>query len=220
MMDWSKIANGSDGLELFTRDGEYLVNVDGKELMSSYCHVSEDALAVISRRCTTKAMPEILIGGLGLGFTLAAFIKEFGDEAELTIVEKSPDIIQWYNSYTKRNSLGDLDDSRVNFICSDISQYNPDKLFDIIALDVDNGPEAICGVQNESLYDRPGLKRIHNQLSPGGTLLLWSAFDSDSYVEDARHSGFEVTTEVVDIPEAGWTHYIFICKATSTEASR
>ncbi len=211
-MEWAKIASGSEGLELFTRNGEYLVNVDGKELMSSYCHVSEDALAIVSRRCTKLARPEILIGGLGLGFTLAAFIKEFGSEADLTIVEKSPDIIDWYKKYTNRNSLGDLDDSKVHFICSDISKYNPEKLFDIIALDVDNGPEAICGVHNETLYDRPGLERIFNQLNPEGTLLLWSAFDSASYVEDARLSGFQVTTEVVDIPEEGWTHYIFICR--------
>ncbi len=214
-MEWAKVASGSEGLELFTREGEYLVNVDGKELMSSYCHVSEDALATISRRCTNRIRPEILIGGLGLGFTLAAFIKEFGNDAEISIVEKSPDIIHWYNTYTKRNSLGDLDDSQIHFICADISQYNPEKLFDIIALDVDNGPEAICGVKNETLYDRAGLVRIYNQLSPEGTLLLWSAFDSESYVEDAKQSGFLVTTEIVDIPGAGWTHYIFICKKPS-----
>lgn len=212
MMEWAKVASGSDGLELFTREGEYLVNVDGKELMSSYCHISEDALALVSRRCTNLLRPEILIGGLGLGFTLAAYIKEFGEEAHLTIVEKSPDIIQWYTKYTNRNSLGDLDDSKVIFICSDISKYNPEKRFDIIALDVDNGPEAICGVHNGTLYDRPGLIRLYDQLNPGGTLLLWSAFESDAYVEDARESGFQVTIEVVDIPEEGWIHYIFVCK--------
>lgn len=211
-MEWNKIASGSEGLELFTREGEFLVNVDGKELMSSYCHVSEDALATVSRKCTNLPMPKILIGGLGLGFTLAAFLKEFGDGAELSVVEKSPDIIHWFKTYTKRNSVGDLDDSRVNYICSDVSKYNPEKGFDIIALDVDNGPEAICGEHNETLYNRQGLKRIYNQLNPQGTLLLWSAFDSETYVEDARQSGFHVTTEVVDIPEAGWTHYIFICK--------
>jgi spermidine synthase len=211
-MEWNKIASGGEGLELFTREGEFLVNVDGKELMSSYCHVSEDALATVSRRCTNLPKPQIMIGGLGLGFTLAAFIKEFGDNAELSIVEKSPDIIHWFNTYTKRNSLGDMDDSKVNYICSDISKYNPEKRFDVIALDVDNGPEAICGEHNETLYDRQGLRRLHDQLNPEGTLLLWSAFDSETYVEDAKQSGFHVTTEVVEIPEAGWTHYIFICK--------
>ncbi len=211
-MEWAKIASGSEGLELFTREGEYLVNVDGKELMSSVCHVSEDALATVSRRCTTVARPEIMIGGLGLGFTLAAYIKEFGDSAELSVVEKSPDIIHWFKTYTNRNSLGDLDDSKVHYICNDISKYNPEKKFDIIALDVDNGPEAICGEHNKTLYDRPGLARIMNQLNPQGTLLLWSSFDSESYVEDARHAGFTVTTEVVDIPNEGWTHFIFICK--------
>lgn len=211
-MEWTKIASGSEGLELFTKEGEFLVNVDGKELMSSYCHVSEDALATVSRRCTTLPKPEIMIGGLGLGFTLAAYIKEFGDNAVLTVVEKSPDIIHWFKTYTNRNSLADLDDSSVNYVCADISKYNPEKRFDIIALDVDNGPEAICGEHNETLYNRDGLKRIFNQLNPEGTLLLWSAFDSESYVEDAKQSGFKVTTEVVDIPEAGWTHYIFICK--------
>jgi spermidine synthase len=212
MMDWAKVANGEEGLELFTKDGEYLVNVDGKELMSSVCHVSEDALATVARRCIKAPRPEILIGGLGLGFTLAAYIKEFGDEAELSIVEKSADIIHWYNAYTKRNSLGDLDDSKVNFICGDISKYNPDKRFDIIALDVDNGPEAICGAHNETLYDRVGLKRLYHQLNPEGSLLLWSAFDSESYVDDARQSGFDVSTEIVNIPETGWTHYIFVCR--------
>jgi spermidine synthase len=211
-MEWAKVATGSEGLELFTREGMYLVNVDGKELMSSYCYVSEEALATVSRRCTNVPKPEILIGGLGLGFTLAAYIKEFGDNAILSIVEKSPDIIHWFNTYTKRNSLGDLDDSKVIYINADISKYNPEKRFDIIALDVDNGPEAICGAHNQTLYDRPGLKRLFNQLNPEGTLLLWSAFDSETYVEDAKQSGFQVTTEVVDIPEAGWTHYIFICK--------
>jgi spermidine synthase len=211
-MEWNKIASGGEGLELFTREGEFLVNVDGKELMSSYCHVSEDALATVSRRCTNLPKPQIMIGGLGLGFTLAAFIKEFGDNAELSIVEKSPDIIHWFNTYTKRNSLGDMDDSKVNYICSDISKYNPEKRFDVIALDVDNGPEAICGEHNETLYDRQGLRRLHDQLNPEGTLLLWSAFDSETYVEDAKQSGFHVTTEVVEIPETGWTHYIFICK--------
>lgn len=212
MMAWAKIASGSDGLELFTREGEYLVNVDGKELMSSYCHVSEDALATVSRDCSSLTHPEILIGGLGLGFTLAAYIKEFGNYTGLTIVEKSPDIIHWFNTYTKRRSLGETDDSKVTFICNDISKYNPEKKFDIIALDVDNGPEAICGDHNHTLYDLPGLKRLFNQLNPAGTLLLWSAFDSDSYVEDAKLAGFQVSTQKVDIPEEGWTHYIFICK--------
>lgn len=212
-MEWIKIASGNEGLELFTREGEYLVNVDGKELMSSYCHVSEDALATVSRKCTTHLnKPKILIGGLGLGFTLAAYIKEFGDEAELSIVEKSSDIIHWFKTYTKRNSIGDLDDTKVNYICSDISKYDPETSFDIIALDVDNGPEAICGVHNQTLYDKPGLRRIFNQLNPQGSLLLWSAFDSETYVEDAKQSGFQVTTEIVNIPETGWTHYIFICR--------
>ncbi len=210
-MEWAKIASTSDGLELFTRDGEYLVAVDGKELMSSYCHVSEDTLATVSRRCTNLPRPKILLGGLGLGFTLAAYLKEFGPDADVTMIEKSSDILDWYRRYTKRNSLGDLDDSKVRFICKDISQYNPDERFDIIALDVDNGPEAICGIDNQTLYDRPGLKRIFDQLTPNGTFLLWSAFDSDSFVADAKSSGFQVTTEKVDIPGEGWTHYIFIC---------
>ena len=211
-MEWVKIASGSEGLELFTRDGEYLVNVDGKELMCSYCHVSEDALATVARRCITALRPEILIGGLGLGFTLAAYLKEFGDSAELTIVEKSPDIIHWFNTYTKRSSVGDINDSKVHFICGDISQFNPEKKFDIIALDVDNGPEAICGEKNATLYDRAGLERLRGQLNAKGTLLLWSAFDSEAFVEDAKAAGFQVITEVVDIPEEDWVHYIFICK--------
>jgi spermidine synthase len=196
-------------LTLHRRDREYFIHLDGEELMSSRRTGSETALAerVLSELPEGTA-PRILIGGLGLGFTLRAALAVLPREAKVVVAEIFPAVVAW-----NRNELAELgtpprplDDRRVHVREEDVAAALAESSaiagdvgaagrWDAILLDVDNGPSAWCLGSNSGLYDRVGLERIRRSLNPGGILGIWSAYADAAFLGRLRKAGFDADVE-------------------------
>lgn len=184
-----------------TREATHLVvRVRGVPLMSSAVHGSEEAMAEIA--CAplgARQGARVLIGGLGLGFTLRAALDLLGADAVVEVVELLPAIIEW-----NRGPLADvagrpLEDPRAIVKRGDIVNVLrvPKVGWDAILLDVDNGPEALTSKGNARLYDPAGLARLRAALRPEGVAVVWSAFTSRSFEERLSAAGFDVETVAV-----------------------
>lgn len=214
-MPWRHLDTGQVGgqpLDLYEREGEYLVRVDGLELMSSLCHVSEEALAALAAEAVEEPRPRILLAGLGLGYTLAAFVRRFGAPA-VEVVEKSPDVLRWYRQHFRQKVLRGADDAEVRFHRADVLELlsagaGP---WDLLVLDVDNGPEPVSGESNRRLYEVGGLLDIRGRLRPRGALLLWSAFASPPFEARARAAGFAVSVREVPLTRPDLCHHLYCC---------
>jgi spermidine synthase len=164
-------------------------------LMSSRKHASEDALGSIP--CKRLKHPEtarVLIGGLGMGFTLAAVLAEVGAKAEVTVAELIPEVVDW-----NRGPLGDrsgqpLDDPRTRVHIGDVAKLLRESraCFDVIALDVDNGPEGLTKSGNDWLYSMQGISAAQDALSADGILAYWSADPDPAFHDRLRRCGFMV----------------------------
>lgn len=214
-MAWRHLDTGRVGdlpLDLYERDGELQVRVDGLELMSSLCHVSEEALATLAAGAVRAPAPRILVAGLGLGYTLAAFLRRFGGAA-IEVVEKSPDVLRWYRLYSRERVLRGVDDTAVRFREADVldllaSGAGP---WDLVVLDVDNGPEPVAGEGNRRLYEAQGLQAIRARLRPGGALLVWSGFRSPPFEARAREAGYAVSSVEIPLARPELTHHLYLC---------
>jgi spermidine synthase len=205
--------DGSD-LKLIRRTNEYIILADGKTLMSSRMHGSEEALATFAcQGMRTAKHPCILIGGLGMGFTLRAALDMLPRDAKIAVAELVPAVVEW-----NRGPLGPLaghplKDKRVRIEVVDVaigikSRQNE---LDAILLDVDNGPSAFTTSGNSGLYDDRGLAAIHAALKPGGVLAVWSARDDRKFEQRLRYAGFVVLMEHVRgrLNKGGPHHAIF-----------
>ena len=211
-MSWQIVDTGHVGptsLELYAKDGEYMLRAGGLELMNSLCHDSEDHLASAAQGLIA-ADGEVLIGGLGLGYTLAAFLTEF-PQAKITVAELSPEVVRWYREHFRDKVARGLDDSKVEIINADV-QMLLERKFDLVVLDVDNGPEPLSAPTNAGLYSREGLLRIRASLNPGGALLLWSAFESGEFTKTAYDAGFKVEQRPVRPARMRYTHHIYLLR--------
>lgn len=167
----------------------------GSELMSTRKHGSEDALGNLP--CKRLSHPErarVLIGGLGMGFTLAAVLKSVGPQAEVTVAELIPEVVEW-----NRGPLGDrsgrpLDDPRSKVYLGDVAKLlrQSHACFDLIALDVDNGPEGLTKSANDWLYSVAGIAAAQDALGPGGILAYWSAGPNPAFRDRLRRCGLLV----------------------------
>lgn len=214
-MAWRLLDSGRVGdlpLDLYERDGEYLVRVDGLELMSSLCHRSEVALAEVAAGAVPGPAPRILVAGLGLGYTLAAFLRRFGGAA-VEVVEKSPDVLRWYRRWLRAKVLRGADDAAVRFHEADVLDHlaAAGGGWDLLVLDVDNGPEPVSGEGNRRLYQAEGLRALRDRLRPGGALLLWSGFRSGPFEARAREAGFRVERVEVPLTRPGLAHHLYVC---------
>jgi spermidine synthase len=221
---WTKLGEapipGSDGhLELFRGKDDFFIRTSGGiELMSSRKHGSEDALGAFTCRAAARRDDaRVLIGGLGMGFTLAAALAEVGAGAEVMVAELVPGVIEW-----NRGPLGDragrpLDDPRTRVYQGDVADLLRDgKLrWDAIALDVDNGPEGLTQDDNQWLYSAAGLAAIHRALSPAGTLAVWSAGPDPLFLIRLKKAGFHASPRNVRArPGKGSRHVIFLATRT------
>lgn len=215
-MSWTHLESGKVNdkrLDLYQDGSDYMIRVDGFELMNSCWHRSEAELARIAGWCLPKLNPQILIGGLGLGYTLAAFLEEFNDKAQYTVSEQSLDVLNWYNKFYKKIVLREFDDSSVRFINMDIQDViNNSNSYDLIILDVDNGPDPISGGRNGELYTLTGLQKIKSKLREGGALLLWSAFQAPEFEGLARSAGYHVSCYPVNVGLRDHKHFIYCCQ--------
>lgn len=212
----ARTASGST-LTLTRRDRELMILADGKPLMSSRMHGSEQALASAGCRHVPNAAPAILIGGLGMGFTLRAALDLLPPDASIVVAELVPEVVDW-----NRGSLGPLaghplDDSRVRVEIADVADTlrGSTARFDAILLDVDNGPDAFTASTNAALYNDRGLRTARAALRPGGMLAVWSAWEDRKFVQRLRYNGFAVTVERVRarLKQGGPRHTIFLARA-------
>jgi len=208
-----------DGLQmtLSLHAGDYYIEVDGQSLMSTRAPGSEKALAAFAARAVEgNSHPRVLIGGLGLGFTLAAALEVLPRGASVVVAEFFETIVDWNRKFSFQSEANLLADPRVTVEVTDVVDYlrRVKRPFDAILLDVDNGPDAWCLASNDRLYDRPGLKRIQRALKPGGLLAVWSAEPSPVFEKRLAEVGFTARSETVRSREhKGERHTIFLGRA-------
>jgi len=183
-------------LLLYKGKDDFSIKISGGfELMSTRKHASEDALGSLPcKRLKQADAARVLIGGLGMGFTLAAVLKEVGAGAEVTVAELIPEVVEW-----NRGTLGDfsgrpLDDSRARVHIGDVAKLlrTSRECFDVIVLDVDNGPEGLTKRANDWLYTMSGIAAAQGALSPTGILAYWSADPDPAFHDRLRCCGFLV----------------------------
>lgn len=202
-------------MALTRRDSEYVILAGGKSLMSSLMHGSEEALAAL----TCPALrgiegPRVLIGGLGMGFTLRATLDLLPPDARVSVAELVPGVVEW-----NRGPLGPLaghplKDTRVQVVGGDVIDVlsSSRDAFHAILLDVDNGPRAFTAEANTGLYGDRGLAAARAALKEDGVLAVWSAWDDRKFVQRLRYARFDVTVEHVRgrLKKGGPHHTIFL----------
>lgn len=202
MKPWEKIATITtpDGswLELRHHDGEYVIRADGYDLMTSRMHGSEDAMMALACPHPPKGAC-VLIGGLGMGYTLRATLDLLPADGSVVVGELIPEVVEW-----NRGPLGPLaghplDDSRTALVIGDVAGVirESEARFNAILLDVDNGPAAFTQKANFWLYTPAGLAAANRALRPGGALAVWSVGDDRTFEPRLRAAGFEPSTHKV-----------------------
>ncbi|GAA5494880.1 polyamine aminopropyltransferase [Rubritalea halochordaticola] len=192
-------------LELFEHDGEFFISSHGERLMTSVAHGSEEELARMACQPFRPArQPKVLVGGLGMGFTLAAAVESLPQQgASFVVAELTQGVLEWNQTYLKGIHPGLLDDPRVevkvNPVQELIAKATPGE-YSVIMLDVDNGPSAFHGEQNESLYTLKGLEAAKAALKEGGILAVWSAYPDKKFTKLLRKAKYDVSE--VEVPAA------------------
>jgi spermidine synthase len=184
-----------DALRLMQRGDEFAIMVGPIELMNSRRSGSEEALAKLAcARLGDRPHARILIGGLGMGFTLGAALAGLGAGARVVVAEIVPEVVAWARGPLAHLFSGRLDDPRVQVLVDDVSrviQAGPAQ-YDAILLDVDNGPEGLTLRANDRLYDMWGLKRARFALRAGGILGVWSGRPDRKFKARLQRAGFDV----------------------------
>lgn len=203
-------------LSLHRRGDEFVIRIDRFELMNSRIHASEDALATLTtKRLQSRSAPHILIGGLGMGFTLASALNTLPDDASLTVAELVPAVIKWNRGPLAALNAHALDDPRTTLHQGDVRELidHPPNPWDAILLDVDNGPEGLTQTDNDRIYSPDGLLRARKTLKPNGILAIWTASQDGTFEGRLKKAGFRVTTEAVRAHgKKGRRHYIWLAK--------
>ena len=199
-LDTARVPGADVQLRLMQRGAEFSMMLGQNELMSSRLSGSEEALATLAcRRIETVKSPHLLIGGLGMGFTLRAALAVLGSDARIMVAELVPAVIAWARG-PMADIFGDsLDDPRASIREADVADVirSHDSAFDAILLDVDNGPEGLIRKANEALYDLKGLKAIRRALRPGGVLAVWSSGPNPLFSKRLGAAGFDVNEVAV-----------------------
>ncbi len=190
------IPDTDQSLSLYQDKDDFFIKISGGgELMSTRKHGSEDALGSLPFKRLRKPEPvRVLIGGLGMGFTLAAVLKEVGPKAEVTVAELIPEVVEWNRGPLGERSGYPLNDPRTRVHVGDVAKLlrKSRGCFDVIALDVDNGPEGLTKSANDWLYTMRGIAAAKDALAPNGILSYWSAGPDPAFHDRLRQCGFIV----------------------------
>jgi spermidine synthase len=224
MIPWSLLAsvqipNGREELRLLQRGTEFSIKLGQNELMNSRISGSEEALATIAcERIRDRSEQRMLIGGLGMGFTLRAALAALGPTARIVVAELVPAVLEWARGPMAEIFGESLTDPRVTICESDVGHLirSDGPIFDAILLDVDNGPEGLTRETNDRLYDMNGLSAARKALRPGGILAVWSSGPNPKFTVRLRRAGFEVEEIKVRAngPRGGARHIIWIATRT------
>ncbi|MCE0731359.1 hypothetical protein LWH48_00890 [Halomonas sp. G15] len=204
-------------LRLLQRNDEFSIRIAGTpgELMNTRLHGSEDALAELAcRRVADRPQARVLVGGLGMGFTLAAALKALGADAEVVVAELVPGVVEWNRGPLGTAAGNPLADPRTRVCIGDVGELlrREPGGFDAIMLDVDNGPEGLTRRENDWLYSPEGLATAQQALRPDGVLAVWSAGQDPAFTERLRRVGLLVETVTVRAqrPGKGARHCIWL----------
>jgi len=201
-------------MALVERDGEYAIRVNGRELMSTRHSFSEEQLGVVA--CQSRAQRpgvRVLIGGLGLGFTLRAALASLGDDARVLVAELVPEVVAWNRNPAYRLAAAALADARTQIALGDVADIlaQSQERFDAIMLDADNQTTNMNTAGNSSLYQPAGLSMIWRKLKPDGTVVYWSAGEEPLFAKRLAASGFDVDVRRVrKHPTAGGHHVLLV----------
>jgi spermidine synthase len=218
----ARVAIDGKRLSLYQRDSEFSIRLGGgNELMNSRSHGSEEALAELAcAQVAGRAQAHVLIGGLGMGYTLAAALRRLGAAARLTVCELVPEVVAW-----NRGPLGELAghplrDPRVTVCEGDVARLimTQSRAYDAILLDVDNGPEGLTHADNDWLYGCEGLAAASAALRPGGVLAVWSAGRDPVFTGRLLKAGFAVEeVRVRARGRRGARHIIWLAQEPAVE---
>lgn len=199
-IDRAAVPGAEVELRLMRRGGDFSMMLGPNELMNSRLSGSEEALATLTcRRIEAVKRPHLLIGGLGMGFTLRAALAVLGPEARVMVAELVPAVIAWARGPMAEIFGDSLSDPRASILSADVVAVIRSHVsaFDAILLDVDNGPEGLIRKANDALYDLKGLRAIRGALRPGGVLAVWSSGPHDRFSKLLRDAGFDVSEVAV-----------------------
>ena len=214
VLDTAQVPGGGE-LRLKQRGAEFSIMLGQDELMNSRLSGSEEALATIAcGKIRRRKTPRILIGGLGMGFTLRAALAALEPEARIVVAELVPAVVAWARGPMAEVFGTSLTDPRVSVREADVGEVirSGAAAFDAILLDVDNGPEGLTRKTNDALYDLKGLSIARMALRPGGVLAVWSSGPNPKFTWRLRKAGFAVE-EVrarANGPRGGARHVIWI----------
>lgn len=206
---------GETTLRLYRRGDEFSIRVDkAGELMNSRAHHSEEMLAELAcEKISGRKNPHLLVGGLGMGYTLAAVLARTGPDARITVSELIPAVARWNRDHIGQLAGFPLSDARVQVQELDVALVmQQQQNFDAIMLDVDNGPAAFTREDNNALYSVAGLARAYAAIIPSGVLTVWSASTDEAFTQRMSGAGFEVTQQRTGSHQAkrGNRHNIWI----------
>jgi spermidine synthase len=201
LIDTAVVPGGEGSLRLMQRGAEFSIRLDHYELMNSRLSGSEEALAAIAcDRIKSRKAPRMLIGGLGMGFTLRAALASLGPDASVTVAELVPAVIKWARGPMIDVFGNSLADPRVSIREADVGELirSGPSNFDAIVLDVDNGPDGLTRKANDALYGLAGLRAARRALRTGGVLTIWSARPDPKFTLRLQKANFAV--DVLNVP--------------------
>lgn len=220
MIPWEFLGSaqvpGSGGeISLYKRGGEFSIRIDGAELMNSSAHGSEDALAELAcARVADRPRPRVLIGGLGMGYTIAAALRRLGAGGRVVVAELVPAVVEWNRGPLAELAGHPIRDGRVTVREVDVVRIlKAERMaYDAILLDVDNGPDGLTRKDNDWLYSLDGLAAAFAALRPAGVLAVWSAGPDQTFARCLRRVGFKVDEVRVRArgPRGGGRHTIWL----------
>lgn len=194
-LDTAVMPGGGGELKLMRRGFEYSIMSGPIELMNSRMSGSEQALATLAaERLKDRLEPRILIGGLGMGFTLRAALAAFPPGARIVVAEVVPQVVAWARGPLSELYAGSMEDPRLALFEGDVVdpiRAGPAR-YDAILLDVDNGPGGLSRADNDRLYDARGLAAAAAALRPGGVLAVWSSMPSSEFTRALNRAGYKV----------------------------
>ncbi len=195
LVDTIEVPGENKKLNLYRRGSEFTISIGMQELMNSHTNGSEKALAELAcQELANRSQANILIGGLGMGFTLATALKEIGPESKVVVAELVPGVIEWSRGPLAGLAGAPLKDRRVIIREIDVWDVLLEKpeAYDAIILDVDNGPSGLTRRDNDRLYSMEGLFIAYSALRPRGLLAVWSAGQDPAFSKRLHKAGFEV----------------------------
>jgi spermidine synthase len=221
VLDRSTLVDGSS-IELAREGDFYVIRVANLLLMSSAAHGSEEAMAGVAFDAIRgRRAPRVLIGGLGMCYTLRGALDTFDRDARITVAEILPQLVEHNRGVLAHLANHALSDERVTVFEGDVRIPLEEGGWDVVLMDVDNGPHAFTTRGNSALYGDIGVRRMADALTPGGALVVWSAYPSRAFERRLRRAGLDCEVRKVSARSAGGkggSHFLFI--ATSRHGAR